>query len=279
MSGEWVMTNKQRLGELLIQQELVSQDTIDQALRTQVSGNRRLGHILVRMKAITDDQLAETLSSQLDIPICDIASKFSPEVTGTVPRYLCRQYGVLPLALKSNNILQLAMADPADEEARNDLENYTGKVIEPYLARHSDIDREIPKRIPLGLKDFFSPRSNTRITRIGVAVCLILVVLLGSFTYQYIHNATYGTVSVAADSVIYKNHDLMLGFDNNGKINFLGRGAFAKGYYSVSFTDQVVLQAFLKSRQADLSDKQKSWIDRVIAKEQIRSPAKSLTAN
>ncbi len=273
------MTNKQRLGELLIQQKLVTQDTIDQALRTQVGGNRRLGHILVRMKVITDDQLVETLASQLDLPICDIASRFSPEVCGTVPRYLCRQYGVLPLALKDNNILELAMANPADEEAKSDLENYTGKVIEPYLTRYSDIDREIPKRIPLGLKDFFSPRSNTRLTRIGVAVCLVLVVLLGSFTYRYIHNVTYGTISVTVDSTIYKNHDLMLGFDNNGKINFLGRGAFAKGYYSVSFNDQVVLSAFLKSRQVDLSDKQKSWIDWVLAKEQMRSPVKSLSAN
>lgn len=273
------MRNKQRLGELLIQQKLVSQDTIDQALHTQVGGNRRLGHILVRMRAITDDQLAETLSRQLDIPICDIASKFSPEVTGMIPRYLCRHYSVLPLALKNNNILELAMANPADEEAQNDLEHYTGKVIEPYLARHSDIDKEIPKRIPLGLRDFFSPRSNTRLTRIGVAVCLILVVLLGGFTFRYVQNTIYGTKSVTADSTIYKNHDLMLGFDKNGKINLLGRGAFAQGYYSVVFNDRVLLQAFLKSRQADLSDNQKSWIDWVITKEQDRGPAQSLTAN
>lgn len=272
------MTNKQRLGEILIQQKLVSQDIIDKALRTQVGGNRRLGHILVRMKAITDDQLVETLASQLDIPICDITSKFSPEVRGLIPRYLCRQYGVLPLTLQSNNILELAMADPADEEAQNDLEQYTGKVIEPYLARHSDIDREIPKRIPFGLKDFFSPRSNTMFTRIGVVVCLAFVVLLGGFTYRYIHDTLYGTISVTAESTIYKNHDLMLGFDKNGKINFLGRGAFAKGYYSVSFNDPVILHAFLKSRQTDLSDKQKSWLDWVIAKEQDRNPVNSLTA-
>jgi len=273
------MTKKQRLGEILIQQKLVSQDIIDKALRTQVGGNRRLGHILVRMKAITGDQVVETLASQLDIPICDITSKFSPEVRGLIPRYLCRQYGVLPLTLQSNNILELAMANPADEEAQNDLEQYTGKVIEPYLARQSDIDREIPKRIPLGLKDFFSPRSNTRLTRIGVVVCLAFVVLLGSFTYRYIQDTLYGTISVTAESTIYKNHDLMLGFENNGKINLLGRGAFAKGYYSASFNEPIILCAFLKSRQEDLSDKQKNWLDWVIAKEQIRSPAKSLTAN
>ena len=273
------MTSKQRLGELLIEQNLVSQDIIDQALRTQIGGNRRLGYILVRMKAITEDQLVEILASQLDISVCDIASRFSPEVRKTLPRYLCRQYDVLPLALKSNNVLELAMANPADEEARNDLEHYTGKVIEPYLARHSDIDREISNRIPVGLKDFFSPRSSSRLTRIGVAVCLILVSLLGGFTYRYVHNTIYGTKSVTASATIYKNHDLMLGFDKNGKINLLGRGAFAQGYYSVLFNDRVVLQAFLKSRQADLSTEQKSWIDWVISQEQAHGPAQALTAN
>lgn len=273
------MKSKQRLGELLIEQNIVSQDIIDQALRTQIGGNRRLGHILVLMQVITEDQLVEILASQLDTSICNIADRFSPDVRNTLPRYLCRQYGVLPLALKSNNILELAMANPADEEAQDDLERYTGKVIEPYLARHSDIDREISKRIPLGWKDVFSPRSNTRLTRIGVAVCLLLVALLGGVTYRYIQSSIYGTKSVTAESTIYKNHDLMLGFDNNGKINLLGHGDFAKGYYSVSFNDQVVLQAFLKSRQGDLSDKQKSWLEWVVAKENARNPVKSLSAN
>jgi len=273
------MTNKQRLGEFLVQEQLVSQDVIDQALRTQISGNRRLGHILVRMKAITDDQLVDTLASQLDIPICDITSKFSPAVRRLVPRYLCQQYGVMPLTLQSNNILKMAMSNPADAEAQNDLEHYTGKVIEPCLARQSDIDREILKRIPLGMKDFFSPSSCNRLTRVGVMVCLVLVVLLGATTYRYVRGTIYGTVSVTSDVTIYKNHDLMLGFDNNGKINLLGRGAFAKSYYSVTFNDQDVLHAFLESRQADLSDKQKSWLDWVGTKEQNRHPVKALTAN
>lgn len=266
------MRNKQLLGELLIEQKLVSRETIDQALRTQIGGNRRLGYILVRMKAITEDQLVEILASQLDISVCDIASRFSPEVRRMIPRYLCRQYGVLPLALKSNNILELAMANPADAEAQRDLEHYTGKVIEPYLARHSDIDREISKRIPLGLKDFCSPRANARLTHIGVAVSLILVVLFGGFTYRYVQNTIYGTKSITADSTIYKNHDLMLGFDKDRKIHLLGRGAFAQGYYSILFNDSVALQEFLTSRNADLSDEQKSWLAWVISKEQVRGP-------
>lgn len=255
------MTNRQRLGELLIQQNIVSQDIVDQALRTQVGGNRRLGHILVRMQAITDDQLAETLANQLDISLCDIAYRFSPEASKMVPRYLCRQYSILPLALKDNNILEVAMANPADEEAKVDIENYTGRVIQPFLARHSDIEREITRRIPMGVKDVFSPRLNNKVARIGIAACLVLITLLGGFTYQYIQTATYGTVSVTDSLTIWKNHDLMLGIDKQGTINLLGRGAFAGGYYSVTFNDPSALSSFIAGRAKDLSNKQKDWLD------------------
>ena len=186
------MVKKQRLGEILIQEGLVNQADVDQALRTQVGGNRRLGHILVGMKLISADQLAETLSSQLGLEICDLSNSHSSEVSGVVPRYLCRRYSVLPLGFKKNNILDMAMADPCDEEAINNLEQYTGKVIQPLLARQSDIERAIPTRVPLGMKDFFSPQSNITLTRVGVGVCLAMLLFLGGFTYRYVAETTYG---------------------------------------------------------------------------------------
>ena len=269
------MAERQRLGELLVAQGIVKQETIDQALKAQVGGNRRLGHILVRMGAISEDQLADTLAEHLDIGMCDISGDFSPSVSKAIPRYLCRQYGVLPLREKPGNILELAMANPADSEARNDLEQYTGKVIEACLARYSDIEREIPKRIHLTLKDIFAPRTNILLTRIGVVTCLVLVSLVGGFTYQYIHNSLYGTASVTAESTIFKNHDLMVGLEKGGKISLVGRGAYAGGYYAASFNDLEVLKAFIASRQGDLSEKQIKWLDWVISKKLPKGAANS----
>jgi hypothetical protein len=254
------MSNKPRLGELLVQQNLVSQEAVDTALRLQVGGNSRLGYILVRMKAITTDQLAETLAQQLDTPIITIADKFSPEVKKAVPRYLCRQYGILPLAFRQNNILEVAMSDPSDGDAISDLEHYTGKVIEPFLARHSDIDREIGRRVQLSMKDFFTPQTNIWATRTVAVLALIMVFGLGFFTYDYIQQNRYGTVSTTNTHVLYKNHDLILGVDNIGKISLLGHGAFAKGYYSVSFDTPDTLKAFAKSREKDFSEKQRNWL-------------------
>lgn len=269
----------QLLGEMLVQLNLVPQDVIDKALRIKVGGNRRLGHILVQMRAITADQLAETLSKQLNVPICDIAGTFSSNTRKTIPRYLCRQYGVLPLSLKDNNILEMAMADPADEEAIRDLEQYTGRAIETRLARHSDIYREIPKRIPFAISDVFSPRSNTWLTRIAIILCLVLIIPVAFFTYKYIHEAKYGTISVTTNSIIYKNHDLMLAFDKDGKINLFGHAAYASSYYSVSFKNPKSTRAFLESRKSDLSDNQKSWLDWVITTEEPRYTRKAVAAN
>jgi hypothetical protein len=269
------MAEKQRLGELLVEQRLVSQETIAQALQVQEGGGQRLGAILVKMQAISADQLAETLAGHLETTICTVAERFSPAVRHILPRYLCTRYGVIPLAEKANNLLELAMANPADSEARNDLEQYTGKVIEACLARYSDIEREIPKRIHLTVKDIFAPRTNILLTRIGVVTCLVLVALLGGFTYQYIHNSLYGTASVTAESTIFKNHDLMVGVEKGGKISLVGRGAYAGGYYAASFNDLEVLKAFIASRQADLSEKQLKWLDWVISKKLPEGAANS----
>jgi MshEN domain len=260
------MVKKQRLGEILIQEGLVKQADIEQALRTQVGGNRRLGHILVRMKLISADQLVETLSSQLGLEICDFSNNTSSEASGMLPRYLCNKYSVLPLSLQGNNILEMAMADPCDEEAINNIEQYTGKVIQPLLARHSDIERAIPTRVPLSMKDFFSPQFNIALTRIGVAACLVMLLFLGGFTYRYVHETTYGTEEIADGSTVYKNHDLILEVDEKGGLKFSGRSAFAKGYYSVTFNSKQELSKFLERRQADFSEKQSGWLGWAVSK-------------
>lgn len=269
-------SNTPRLGELLVQQNLVSLETVDTALRLQVGGNRRLGYILVRMKEITADQLAETLAHQLNIPIINIDEIFSPEVKNTVPRYLCRQYSILPLALKANNILQVAMSDPSDGDAISDLEHYTGKAVEPFLARHSDIDKEIGKRITLSAKDFLTPQTNIWVTRTIAALALILVLGLGFTTYDYIHKSHYGTISTSDTHVLYKNHDLILGVDKTGTISLLGHGAFAMGYYSVSFDDPETLKTFIKSKEKDLSEAQRNWLDWAIEQTKSTSLVQSI---
>jgi hypothetical protein len=255
------MPPKPRLGELLVKNDLLKQDEIDEALRIQVGGNRRLGNILVRMKALSEDQLAEILAEQLQIDITHVGDNVASEVRKTIPRHLCKKYDIIPLKHGPKNTIAVAMADPSDDLTIRDLEQYTGRVVDPRLARQSDIAAGIKKHIPFTLGDLIAPQSSTMITRIGVAACLVFIVALGWTTYNYVQNTTYGTVSKTEESTIYKNHDLMLAFDAGGKINLLGRGAYAKGYYSIAFNDTAILKAFIESRKTDFSDKQQQWLD------------------
>jgi len=260
------MASKMRLGELLVQENIVSQDTIDDALRVQVSGNKRLGSILLRMGVVTSDQLTDILSQQLEIPLTNINKTFSSNVKKVLPRYLCTKYGAIPLSHNKNNILLTAMTDPSDQEAITDIEHYTGMVVEPCLAKQSDINNAIPKKIPLSLKDIFNPQANTKATRFIATAAFTLVVILGVASYNYIQTANYGTISQHNNSTIYEHHDLMVGFDNSGKISLLGHSAFSDGYYSASFNNVSTLMAFIANSKDDFSTEQHKWINWVLKK-------------
>ena len=272
------MASKIRLGELLVQENIVSQDTIDNALRIQVGGNRRLGNILLRMGELSSDQLAGTLSKQLNIPLTDIDATFSPDVKKILPRYLCNKYDALPLALKDQNILLIAMTDPSDNVAITDIEHYTGKVVEPCLAKQSDIHSAISGKIPFSLKDLFNPQANTRATRFVATAAFALVVILGVASYNYIQTATYGSISHLNNSTIYEHHDLMVGFDDSGKISLLGHAAFSDGYYSASFNNITTLTAFITSSKEDFSTEQTEWLDWVMTEEKSHDSNRSSVA-
>ena len=93
---------------------------------------------LVKMGVITSDQLLETLASQFELPIIDVEQEYDPAVKGLLPRYLCTKYEIFPLGLDRETTLKVAMADPSDSEAITDMENFTGKAVQPFLARQAD---------------------------------------------------------------------------------------------------------------------------------------------
>ncbi len=261
------MADKMRLGDLLVQQKIVDEDTVNDAVQAQVGGNRRLGQILLKKKVITEDQLSSVLSVHLEMPLTDIDSTFTSQVKSTLPRYLCTKYGIIPLSYEKENSLLTAMFDPSDQQAISDIEDYTGKSVTPCLAMHSDIQNGIKHHVTRSLRDIFNPRANTALTRGVAAASLVLVMLLGVATYQYIDTVRHGRVKTLQHSTIYEHHDLMVGFDKSGTISFLGHSAFADGYYSVSFHDINTLKAFIISRKKDLSQKQSKWLNWVLSKE------------
>lgn len=265
------------LGEILLERGLITKEQLDQALRVQVGGMRRLGSILVRMKVLAVESLTDALSEQLKLPVVAVDNEFRADVKTLLPRYLCHKYSVLPLSRESNNVLRLAMADPLDGVAVSDVEHYTGFVVQPVLARLSDIDRAIPGRIAFSRHDLFNPQVYRAVAKLAVGAILVLLAITGLLVYREIRAQIYGTVSRVDGGVIYKNHDLMIDVARDGSVYFSGRGAFANGYYGVRFENPQLLTTFVRGALRQFSTEQVEWMDWVL-REKLKATDQPITA-
>ncbi|MDW7774283.1 MAG: hypothetical protein SCH71_15465 [Desulfobulbaceae bacterium] len=254
------MAEKKRLGELIVEANLITEADLNKALRLQVGGIRRLGYILIKMGLISEEQLQTVLSRQLDLPLVRVENEFNPEVKNILPGYLCRKYSVIPLNTGENNTLKMAMVDPSDREAVSDIENYTGKVVQPVLASKSDISANIRSRIPWSPREIFNPQTFSRWTAVISVLAIILIIITAVQFYQYRQQVRYGKVTQSAQSITYENHELLLGFDDQNKVSLLGRGAHASGYYSVTFNNTESLRSFLAVKKDDFSTEQLEWL-------------------
>jgi hypothetical protein len=260
MAGRKNPEGKMLLGEILLERGLITKAQLDQGLRAQVGGMRRLGSILIGMEVISGDNLTDALSEQLKLPIVKVADEFRDTVKAVLPRYLCRKYSVIPLSLESNNVLRLAMADPLDHVAITDVENFTGHVVQPVLARLLDIDDAIPARVQFSSHDLFNPLVYRTVARFAIGAILLLLAITGFLVYREVRTQRYGTVSHVDGSVIYKNHDLMIDVAKDGSIYFSGRGAFTSGYYGVRFENAAQMAAFVRGALRQFSTEQIEWL-------------------
>ena len=258
------MAHRKRLGEMLIEAGLINEQQLKEALRLQIGGSRRLGYLLIKLGFINEHELQTVLAEQLGVPIISVQQKFDPAVKRLLPRFLCRKYGILPLALADNNRLLVAMSDPSDQEAIADIERYTDKVVEPLLAAQGDIDRGIRQFIPWSLQDLRNPLVASRLTGAMALLALALICVVGYQYYTDKQLAKYGHVRESADVVSYENHELIVAFHRDGKISLLGRGAHAAGYYKVSFPDLGGLRRFIQLRKQDFSSTQLEWLTWVL---------------
>jgi len=132
-----------RLGEFLVANGSIKESELKEALLIQQRTGRKLGAILVSLSVLTEDALCQELSRRLDIPYFDLADwMIDPKVVQAVPEHLCERYRLIPLK-KSGNRLTVAMINPFDEMALEDLKILTGFDIRPVLATPSAISRAL----------------------------------------------------------------------------------------------------------------------------------------
>ena len=144
---------KRRLGDVLIEEGLITADQLRESLMAQRAQGGNLASILVAKGYLGEEDLVVTLSEQLGIPHMRVSNyKISDDVLTEVPESLARQYCMLPVSV-TGDVLTLAMADPLNIMALDDLRMLTSYEIEPVVAVESELVAAIEKHYGHGSSD------------------------------------------------------------------------------------------------------------------------------
>ena len=136
-----------RLGEILVKNNLINRDQLSKALEEQkLSGNQlRLGSILVNQNLLTEDQLTSFLSKQYGVPNVNLADyDIDPAVIKVIPPEVVQKYHLLPVN-RAGATLIVAVSDPSNLFAIEDIKFMTGYNIEMVVASERDIKTSIDK--------------------------------------------------------------------------------------------------------------------------------------
>jgi type IV pilus assembly protein PilB len=134
-----------KLGDLLLKQKLITQDQLETALKLQREEGGKIGEALVRVGAVSESDITETLSQQFGVPSIDLAHfEIDPAIIKVVPGEVARKYGVLPVN-KTGATLTIAMGDPTNVFAMDDIKFMTGYNVEPVVASEIALRKAIDK--------------------------------------------------------------------------------------------------------------------------------------
>ena len=136
------MKNK-RLGEMLVDAHVLSQDKVEEAIKLQANSGKRLGAVLLENGYITETQLIDVLKIQLGIDFIDVNKEtIDPSMASIVPKSIAEQYHVVPIKLEKDKLI-LAMEDPLNFRALEAVKQITKYKVTPYIAYASAVERAI----------------------------------------------------------------------------------------------------------------------------------------
>src|SRR3989475_1922327 len=139
-----------RIGELLLKEKLITPEQLQQALTQQKSNGGKLGFNLVKMGFVKDEQITALLSKQYGVPSINLAQfKIDPTIVKLVPTETARKYQIIPLS-RSGSTLTIAMTDPTNVFAMDDIKFMTGYTVEPVVASETAITDAVEKYYPSG---------------------------------------------------------------------------------------------------------------------------------
>src|SRR5260370_951785 len=134
-----------RLGEILVKDSLISADQLKQALEYQKKNGGRLGTCLVKLGLVSDEDITAVLSRQYGVPSINLKFyEVDPSVIKLVPQETAIRYQIVPLS-RVGSTLTIAMTDPTNVFAMDDIKFMTGFNVEPVVASESAIGDAITR--------------------------------------------------------------------------------------------------------------------------------------
>lgn len=135
------MAKKIRLGDLLVENKIISEKQLFEALETQTKTKKRLGTIFIENGFVGEEQLAAFLGKQLDIDYRDLSlADIDFEIAKLIPENIARRYGVLPIN-KVNGTIYIAMVDPLDRIAIQEVKFLLNTPVKPIIVANRDLKK------------------------------------------------------------------------------------------------------------------------------------------
>jgi type IV pilus assembly protein PilB len=146
---------RRKLGDILFEQGLISQEQINRILEQQKREYKRFGEIVRDLRIVSETNLIKALAEQLDVDIFDL-NHYEPEdeLAKRIPEDVARRTRSVPVTMADEGeVLKVAVVDPMDVAKLDDLKRLAGLEIEPLIGTQADIERAIERLY--GLSSFF----------------------------------------------------------------------------------------------------------------------------
>ena len=138
-----VVKKGKKIGELLVSEGLLTETQLQEALNVSKRTGVRLGTAMVNMGIVTEKDISQALSRQFDIPYISLSEIIiEPAIIKLIPESLARRYMVIPFAQEENK-LKVAMFDPLNIFAMDDLKKMSGCQILPSASTESEIQKAL----------------------------------------------------------------------------------------------------------------------------------------
>src|ERR1700724_1435123 len=137
-----------RIGELLLKEKRITPDQLQQALNHQKANGGKLGSNLVKLNFVKDEEITALLSKQYGVPSINLTQfEIDPAVIKLIPADTAQKYQIIPLS-RAGATLTIAMTDPTNVFAMDDIKFMTGYNVEPVVASESAVIEAIQRYYP-----------------------------------------------------------------------------------------------------------------------------------